>query len=79
MGALAVFCLSGHLILIGGSADLLAQQRQKTLQHGGRIIAAPGQATPLEETGLASRRDNPSAVLQGFLALLRKQIGAAAD
>jgi hypothetical protein len=48
------------------------QQSVSNLKRPGGEYRALLDPTPLVETGLAWRRDNPSPVLQGFLELLRK-------
>ena len=66
-------------LVSAGMGIALVPQSVSNLMRPGVEYRPLQDATPLVETGLAWRRDNPSAVLQGFLALLRKQIGEAAD
>ena len=61
-------------LVSAGMGIALVPQSVSNLMRPGveyRALAGP---TPLVETGLAWRRDNPSPVLQGFLELLRKNI-----
>ena len=66
-------------LVSAGMGIALVPQSVSNLMRPGVEYRPLQDATPLVETGLAWRRDNPSAVLQGFLALLRKQISATAD
>ncbi|MEG1113622.1 MAG: LysR substrate-binding domain-containing protein, partial [Janthinobacterium sp.] len=66
-------------LVSAGMGIALVPQSVSNLMRPGVEYRPLQDATPLVETGLAWRRDNPSAVLQGFLALLRKQIGHPAQ
>ncbi len=59
-------------LVSAGMGIALVPQSVSNLMRPGVEYRALADPTPLVETGLAWRRDNPSPVLQGFLALLRK-------
>ncbi|KQV80105.1 LysR family transcriptional regulator [Massilia sp. Root351] len=59
-------------LVSAGMGLALVPQSVSNLKRPGVEYRALLDATPLVETGLAWRRDNPSPVLQGFLDLLRK-------
>ncbi|MEJ7804894.1 MAG: LysR family transcriptional regulator [Telluria sp.] len=59
-------------LVSAGMGLALVPQSVSNLMRPGVEYRALRDATPLVETGLAWRRDNPSPVLQGFLELLRK-------
>lgn len=58
-------------LVSAGMGLALVPQSVSNLMRPGVEYRALRDATPLVETGLAWRRDNPSPVLQGFLELLR--------
>ena len=64
-------------LVSAGMGIALVPQSVSNLMRPGVEYRPLHDATPLVETGLAWRRDNPSSVLQGFLALLRRQIDSA--
>ncbi|KQW96712.1 LysR family transcriptional regulator [Massilia sp. Root418] len=59
-------------LVSAGMGLALVPQSVSNLKRPGVEYRALLDPTPLVETGLAWRRDNPSPVLQGFLELLRK-------
>ena len=59
-------------LVSAGMGLALVPQSVSNLKRPGVEYRALLDSTPLVETGLAWRRDNPSPVLQGFLELLRK-------
>lgn len=59
-------------LVSAGMGLALVPQSVSNLMRPGVEYRALLDPTPLVETGLAWRRDNPSPVLQGFLELLRK-------
>lgn len=59
-------------LVSAGMGIALVPQSVSNLMRPGVEYRALSHPTPLVETGLAWRRDNPSPVLAGFLALLRK-------
>jgi DNA-binding transcriptional LysR family regulator len=59
-------------LVSGGMGLALVPQSVSNLMRAGVEYRALVDPTPLAETGLAWRRDNPSPVLRGFLDLLRK-------
>jgi DNA-binding transcriptional LysR family regulator len=59
-------------LVSAGMGIALVPQSVSNLMRPGVEYRALSDPTPLVETGLAWRRDNPSPVLQGFLELLRK-------
>lgn len=59
-------------LVSAGMGLALVPQSVSNLMRPGVEYRALRDPTPLVETGLAWRRDNPSPVLQGFLELLRK-------
>jgi DNA-binding transcriptional LysR family regulator len=59
-------------LVSAGMGIALVPQSVSNLMRPGVEYRALADPTPLVETGLAWRRDNPSPVLQGFLDLLRK-------
>jgi DNA-binding transcriptional LysR family regulator len=59
-------------LVSAGMGIALVPQSVSNLMRPGVEYRALADASPLVETGLAWRRDNPSPVLQGFLELLRK-------
>jgi DNA-binding transcriptional LysR family regulator len=59
-------------LVSAGMGLALVPQSVSNLMRPGVEYRALHDPTPLVETGLAWRRDNPSPVLQGFLELLRK-------
>ncbi len=59
-------------LVSAGMGLALVPQSVSNLMRPGVEYRALRDTTPLVETGLAWRRDNPSPVLQGFLELLRK-------
>jgi DNA-binding transcriptional LysR family regulator len=59
-------------LVSAGIGLALVPQSVSKLMRPGVEYRALRDPTPLVETGLAWRRDNPSPVLQGFLELLRK-------
>ncbi|MET3132489.1 DNA-binding transcriptional LysR family regulator [Oxalobacteraceae bacterium GrIS 1.11] len=59
-------------LVSAGMGIALVPQSVSNLMRPGVEYRALTDPTPLVETGLAWRRDNPSPVLQGFLELLRK-------
>ena len=61
-------------LVSAGMGLALVPQSVSKLMRPGVEYRALRDTTPLVETGLAWRRDNPSPVLQGFLELLRKTI-----
>jgi len=58
-------------LVSAGMGIALVPQSVSNLMRPGVEYRALADPTPLVETGLAWRRDNPSPVLLGFLALLR--------
>ncbi len=59
-------------LVSAGMGLALVPQSVSNLMRPGVEYRTLSDPTPLVETGLAWRRDNPSPVLQGFLELLRK-------
>jgi DNA-binding transcriptional LysR family regulator len=59
-------------LVSGGMGLALVPESVSNLMRPGVEYRALADSTPLVETGLAWRRDNPSPVLRGFLDLLRK-------
>jgi DNA-binding transcriptional LysR family regulator len=59
-------------LVSGGMGLALVPQSVSNLMRAGVEYRALLDPTPLAETGLAWRRDNPSPVLRGFLDLIRK-------
>jgi len=59
-------------LVSAGMGLALVPQSVANLMRPGVEYRALADPTPLVETGIAWRRDNPSPVLQGFLELLRK-------
>ena len=59
-------------LVSGGMGLALVPQSVSNLMRAGVEYRALVEPTPLAETGLAWRRDNPSPVLGGFLDLIRK-------
>ena len=58
-------------LVSAGMGLALVPQSVSNLMRPGVEYRALADATPLVETGIAWRRDNPSPVLKGFLELLR--------
>lgn len=58
-------------LVSAGMGIALVPQSVSNLRRPGVAYRPLAQTTPLVETGLAWRRDNPSPVLKGFLALMR--------
>ncbi|WP_145650097.1 LysR family transcriptional regulator [Pseudoduganella lurida] len=61
-------------LVSAGMGIALVPQSVSNLRRPGVEYRPLAQATPLVETGLAWRRDNPSPVLKGFLDLMRKRL-----
>ncbi|GAB2852492.1 LysR substrate-binding domain-containing protein [Pseudoduganella ginsengisoli] len=61
-------------LVSAGMGIALVPQSVSNLMRPGVEYRALADPTPLVETGLAWRRDNPSPVLLGFLELLRNQL-----
>ncbi|KQZ43500.1 LysR family transcriptional regulator [Duganella sp. Root1480D1] len=61
-------------LVSAGMGIALVPQSVSNLRRPGVEYLPLVQSTPLVETGLAWRRDNASAVLRGFLELMRKRI-----
>lgn len=61
-------------LVSAGMGIALVPQSVSNLRRPGVEYRPLAQATPLVETGLAWRRDNPSPVLKGFLELMRRTL-----
>ncbi|MFC5547763.1 LysR family transcriptional regulator [Massilia aerilata] len=71
IGQLAIQMQTIVSLVSGGMGLALVPQSVSKLMRPGVEYRALADPTPLVETGIAWRRDNPSPVLQGFLELLR--------
>jgi DNA-binding transcriptional LysR family regulator len=71
IGQLAIQMQTIVSLVSSGMGLALVPQSVSNLMRPGVEYRALADPTPLVETGIAWRRDNPSPVLQGFLELLR--------
>jgi DNA-binding transcriptional LysR family regulator len=71
IGQLAIQMQTIVSLVSAGMGLALVPQSVSNLMRPGVEYRALADPTPLVETGIAWRRDNPSPVLQGFLELLR--------
>ena len=71
IGQLAIQMQTIVSLVSSGMGLALVPQSVSNLMRPGVEYRALADSTPLVETGIAWRRDNPSPVLQGFLELLR--------